>query len=306
MNRTRLSRLVVGVLAGLACGCGGPVVTVRHTLPSDLPVLLGRQKMNVGRFQLVSGPKGDYGRTVAELLGEKVSVFCADGGPAHPEVNGRIRITTFDKPGSRSIRRGNPARSPLEPVDVDTLVRSVDVRVEFLVTFGRENRRIATVETRERYNSLADARVRGELALGRADDPAAVPSVETIVKELLARCVDTFARMVTPPEVVAEVPLRGTLDIRGRQSLAAAREEDYEGALAHAAAAARLHPKDANLLFNLGVLQEKSGQLAGALAAFQAVSDRTSGRDKQAAAAITRIKRILARRGQTAETPPAE
>jgi hypothetical protein len=155
---------------------------------------------------------------------------------------------------------------------------------------------VAAAETRQSYDSTDDPRTRGPLGLDRADGPAHVPPTQTIVRELLTACVETFAEMIRPREVVARLPLRGTLNAEGRNGLAAAGREDFAEAVRHLAAAVEAEPKNSDLRFNLAACAEAGGDLAAALAAYEAADRRSAGRDRQAAEGAQRVRRVLDRR----------
>jgi len=289
-------------------GCDGPVVSIRHVLPPDFPAPYDVRDIACGQFVVVAGPEDAYGVKAAEMLRERLRQRRRPGLPpvglseADPvSITGKLYIETEDRSGVRTIRVRDPQTSAVKPRQVDYLIRTAAVRVDFVTTRVRDDFPVGTVLTRRSYSSLSDPRVRGELGMSRPDDPADVPNVETIVTELLADCVDEFCGMINPYEVTATVALRGVLDPRGRKALAAARSGDYQAALTHCKAAAASRPRDLDLLFNLAVLEEAAGDSKAALAHYQEVAKRSGGGDEATQTAIDRISRVLAR--QEAQAP---
>ena len=308
MAKPYLSSLLLFAMSLLAVGCGGPVLSIRHVLPSDLPAPYSAQAITVGQFTMASGSKDSYADKVAEALKERLvrrireSKF-GDGasltGPVI--VTGEVHVETKDVKGTRTIRRRSSDASVMASHEVETLVRTAVVRVDFIITRKSDNVRLGAAEARQAYSSLTDPRVRGDLGLGRPDDPASVPEGGTIVNALLGKCVDTFCRMITPPVVVAEVQLRGTLQADGQKALAAVEAVDYKGrkhALVHAHAAVRAEPNNVNLLFNLAAIAESYGELKTALDHYEKVVKLTGGRDRQAGEAVVRLRRVMARKGK--------
>lgn len=304
MVQSHRHSLLVFTVSLIAVGCGGPVLSVRHVLPGDLPAPYDAQAVTVGRFTAVSGHEDSYADKVAEMLkdrlGRRIQENKSAGlgtsltGPVI--VTGEIHVETKDRKGTRTIRRRSlEDSSALTSHEVETLIRTAAVRVDFVITRKRDNVRLGAAETRQAYNSLTDPRVRGDLGLGRPDDPAGVPEAGTIVNALLGKCVDTFCRMITPPVVVAEVQLRGTLQADGQKALAAAEARDCKSALAHALAAVRAEPNNVNLLFNLAAIAESCGKLKIALLHYEEVVKRTGGRDRPAGEASVRVRRVMSR-----------
>ncbi len=295
---------LVGAWSLVGVGCGGPVVSIRHVLPPDFPAPYDVRNITCGQFVVVAGPEDTYGVKAAEMLSERLRQRTQPGPPpAGPSsesepvsITGKLYVETKDRSGVRTIQVRDPRTSATGPRQVNYLIRTAAVRVDFVTTRVRDDFPVGTVLTRKTYSSLSDPRVRGELGMSRPDDPANVPDVETVVAELLAECVDEFCGMIRPYEVTATVPLHGTLDPRGREALAAAERGDYQAALTHCKAAAASHPGNPDLLFNLAVLEEAAGDLRAALAHYQEVARRTQGGDEPTQAAIDRIPRVLARR----------
>ncbi|MCK4626338.1 MAG: hypothetical protein KAV00_13555 [Phycisphaerae bacterium] len=306
MAKPHLSSLLLFAMSFLAVGCGGPVLSIRHVLPPDLPAPYYAQAITVGRFTTASGPENSYADKTAEILKEQLvrriregkSTDLGNSGIGPVIVTGEVHVETKDRKGNKTIRRRGSEASVLTSSEVETLIRTAVVRVDFIITRKSDNVRLGAAETRRAYSSLTDPRVRGDLGLGRPDDPAAVPKAGTIVNELLEKCVDTFCRMITPPVVVAEVQLRGTLQADGQKALAAAEARNWKYALAHARAAVRAEPNNVNLLFNLAAIAEACGELKTALDRYEQVVKQTGGRDRQAGEAVVRLRRVLARKGR--------
>ncbi len=306
MAKPHLSSLLLFAMSFLAVGCGGPVLSIRHVLPPDLPAPYSAQAITVGRFTAASGPENSYADKTAEALKERLVRRIREGkstglgtsrtGPVI--VTGEVHVETKDMKGTRTIRRRSSDASVMASHEVETLIRTAVVRVDFIITRKSDNVRLGAAEARQAYSSLTDPRVRGDLGLGRPDDPSAVPKAGTIVHELLGKCVDTFCRMITPPVVVAEVQLRGTLQDDGQKALAAAEAKDCKPALVHARAAVRAEPNNVNLLFNLAAIAESCGELKTALNHYEEVVKRTGGRDRQAGEAVVRLRRVIARKGR--------
>lgn len=307
MVKSHLPSLLVFVMSLISVGCGGPVISVRHVLPPDLPAPYDARAVTVGQFTVASGQKYPCADKVARMLKERlerrirenmnVSAGKVTSGAGAVIVTGEIHVEAKDVKATRTIRRrGSDASAPASQ-EVETLVRTVSVRVDFIITRQQDKVRLGAAETRQAYSSLTDPRVRGDLGLGRPDDPAGAPDTGTVVNELLGKCVDTFCRMITPPVVAAEIQLRGTLQADGRKALSAAEAKDFQAALAHARSAVQAEPDNVNLLFNLAAVAEACGELKTALIYYEDVVKRTNGRDRQAQEAAVRVRRVLARKG---------
>ncbi len=308
MAKPHLSSLLLFAMSFLAVGCGGPVLSIKHVLPPDLPAPYCAEAITVGQFTKVSGHEEAYADKTAEMLKERLcrrmreSKFRDGASRTGPViVTGEVHVETKDVKGTRTIRRRSSDASALASHKVDTLIRTAVVRVDFVITRKSDNVRLGAAEARQAYSSLTDPRVRGDLGLGRPDDPAAVPEAGTIVNELLGKCVDTFCRMITPPVVKVEIQLRGTLQADGQKALAAVESVEWkprQAALGHARAAVRAEPNNVNLLFNLAAIAESYGKLKTALDHYENVVKRTGGRDRQAGEAVVRLRRVLARKGR--------
>jgi len=283
-----------------AVGCGGPVVTVRHALPAALPLPADVEMVRVGTFNVKPAGRREAAALMTEALQKRLSRHWAIDGDAGTrakalEVGGAIAVDTKDVKGLRNIRQWTSGGREWVVVQVPTLVRSATVAVEFAVFRPGAKERLLTVETRRSYTSPEDPRVRGELGLERPDDPARVPPVDEIVRELVGRCADEFIDMIAPREVTADVPMRGTWNADGSAGLKAAEQGDFAEAVRHLEAAVASDPGDDNLLFDLAAACEAAGKLADALTHYTAVVERTKGRDAVAAEAAQRVERVLKR-----------
>ncbi len=301
--------LVVLIVAlGLApAGCGGPVVTVRHQLPPDLPLPEGPKFVRLGEFTVASGPKDSFGEYAAAKLFELlrpmgecmvVKAFPKEGlNWPQLDVQAALHVDAEDVKGQRAVL--SPGAAATGPsVQVPTLVRKVAVRADFAVTDARTGKKLAA-ETRERYNSADDPRTRGATGLGRPDDPENVQPTDRIVRELLDGCVGTFARMIRPPVVEAKVPVRSTWNSQGRKGLAQLKQGNFHQALPYFQAAVEAKPKDLNLRYDLAVTAEGAGQIGTALENYKAVQAQRPN-DAAVKEAILRLERVRSR-----QKPPA-
>jgi len=303
-------RMVLAVAAAWVLGgCGGPVVTVEHVFPADLPVPAGPCTWKVGPFAVAEGPADGFARHVAGRVAGKAALLTTrpDAGVDIPPlvltVSGTVHVVTQEVKGARTIRGHDATATAAAARKVDSLVRTVRVRVDFVVTWPGLPPGRAAAETRKTYSSLADPRVRGPLGLRRPDDPAGVPAVETIVNELLDECVEAFRRMVTPPVVTARVRLRTRPAGGMAKALAAAEAGSRQAARAHAQNARNAAPGRVGLVFDQAVIEEMTGDLDAALAHYREFAAKTKGGDPPTRQAIARVRRVLARRGATKARP---
>ncbi|HET6430477.1 MAG TPA: tetratricopeptide repeat protein [Phycisphaerae bacterium] len=300
--------LPAGFALTWAAGCAGPVVKVSHVLPAAVPMPAGVVLINPrGTFTVTPPDAGLYGQFVIDLLNER-PLFVSSGqlraarvvtSEIQPEqvvfVGGRITIKADDARGARQVRRPNATTREPELLDLPTLVRTVELTVDFVLTRAHSGEQVTTVETHRSYSSTADPRVRGELGLHRPDDPQRIPPADQVIRELLTECAETFRAMVLPLVVTAEIPMRGTLNEQGRYGLKAAEQGAYQNAVGFFESAVKQSPNDVSLLFNLAVACEAAGRLADAARHYQTVADRTQARDPHAAEAAQRVQRVLAR-----------
>jgi len=282
--------LLSAVAAALASGCGGPVVPIRHALPAAVPLPGGVQRLTPGAFSVTGVAPGSFSADLAKKLTEGLAADWPKTGQA-ANVGGEIRVKVNDASGKRSIRRYSPKTKAFETVRVDSLVRTVDLRVDFAVS-EPPGKPIVVVEVRRNYNSLADPRVRGETALERPDDAARVPGVDVIVRELLADAAESFCGMIRPMSVSAKVKMRG---VGGKDTAAgfdAIEAKEYATALRHLRAAATIAPKNMRAAFNRGAAAEAAGELSEGLKAYRAVVEADKN-DASAAECAERVRRVM-------------
>lgn len=298
--RTRLPFVQFILLSGflsaaLAAGCAAPVVTVRHKLPAAVVIPGHDARMRVKGFSVKTGPKDAFADFAAGRLKQRLGESAGAGNAANPEalVRGDIHVTVRDAKATRRVRGRDGKTGDLTSHEVPTLIRTVKVRVDFVVTRASNGEELVTIETRRSYRSTADPRVRGELGLLRPDDPTHVPASETIVRELLAECIETFCAMIAPLEVVEQIPLRNALT--GGEGFQAVRAGDWEAASRHFETAVAAAPSDVALVFNLAVTAEAAGKLQVALENYRAVQKLTDGQDRPAATGARRVERVIHR-----------
>jgi len=289
-------------LATAAGGCAPPVVTIRHTLPADLPVGAGRA-VHVEPFVLGAPAPGDLGglepaKAVAAMLTERLAPadghrLAASSAEAELIVSGTLYLHADQTTGRRAVRRYNARRRRTEVVDVPTLTRTATARVDFVIRDVKAGGQYVA-ETRRSYNSAGDPRTRGPRGLDRADQPAHVPATEAIVRELLTGCVETFWQMIQPRQIAVDVPLRAVGGAEGHEGLTAAAGAGYDKAVEAFAAAASAQPDSADVLFNLAVCAERAGDLNRSLGAYEKVVALTRGADVHAAHGAARVRRALA------------
>ncbi len=286
-----------------AAGCGGPEVTFEHMLPADFPAneagpKISPDNIQAGEFTVVAGPKEDYAARMAEIVADRLKKKQSSAeSSAKPtvRVDGEIFIESSDQKGRRTLRRLRPDMKEVEFIDVDTLVRTADVRVVFSLINISDGAALGGVEVRKNYSSLADPRVRGEWGLSRADDPVGIPETKTIIDELMCKCADSLVEMLTPHAVSVTVTLKATATPLGRQGQDAARRKAYGEALSLFKAAIQADPNDTGSVFNLAVMEEMAGQLPSALEHYTKFASQASSQDEQAAEAVTRVKRLMMR-----------
>ena len=287
----------------LVAGCGGPVLTLRHTLPGALSLPADVEVVRVRKFAVRPADTGEVAALLTESLQKRLSRHWAIDGDARAraravDVGGTIALETKDVKGTRTVRRWDGESREWLPRQVPTLVRSATATVEFAVFRSGSKDRLFTIETHRSYTSPEDPRVRGELGLERPDDPARVPPMDRILRVLLGQCADSLVEMISPREVTADVPMRGTWNSAGSAGLKAAAEGDFAAAARHLEAAVVSDPKDVNLLFDLAVVCEAAGRLEDALTHYKAVVERTKEQDAAAAEAAKRVERVLKRLGK--------
>jgi len=293
----------VGLLLGAVSivGCT-PVVEVRHKVPGGLPLREEILLIRAGAFTVRDGPAGDAAAFLKDKLEEHLKDIPLGPGSTGraaeitdaqiARVGGTIELATKDTPGRRTIRRLNRRTGQAEPVELPTLVRTAEVRVAFRVE-GASGEDLGTVEVHRSYHSAADADVRGDLGLRRADDPEHVPDVQAIVRRLLTECTESFCRTVAPVEVTARIPLRAARSRAEELALAAARRQDYPGAVVQLRAAVAAAPDHAEAHFNLGATAEATGKLDLATSHYTTAWELSDKTDTEAQGAAARARRVL-------------
>jgi hypothetical protein len=294
----RMTMRLACVLLGAAAGCSGPTVTVRHyfrpAVEAPPPPRVAAGEMSVDGLdgeRLARHARAEVQAGLDRVQPEYAYLFPrrSPGAPSHL-VEGRFRIEVRDDRGSRRVREAGGAET------LPTLVREIDVRAVFSLPEAGGGSAEPMAEVRRGYVSTADPRVRGEDGLGRPDDPPRVPPAEQVAREMIDECVAVFLRMIKPPLIVEEVALRPTLDADGAAVLADAERGDFGPELVRRArAAAAAHPGATELAWNAAVLAEKAGELESALTHYERVAGRSSD-DKEAAAAVERVKRVIERK----------
>lgn len=291
---TRPWRILLAVVGTVVlAGCGGPVLTVRHVLPAALPMPADVGTVRAKAFA-VEPAGGEAAAVLAKLLNERLEKVWPDkAGDAGAEVGGTVRVDAKEAKGASRLRQWDAKARAWAEREVPTLVRTVAVDVAFVVERG--GRRLFAVEARRAYRSTDDPRVRGETALERPDDPERVPPADQVVRELLADCAESFCEMIAPDEMVVRVPTRGTLSSRGAAGLKAAGQGDFPEAIRQLEAAVAADPNNADLRFDLAAACEAGGQLEAAVTHYQAVVQRTGGKDRLAAESAQRAGRVVKR-----------
>ncbi len=283
--------VLASVASFLLVGCAGPVVAIRHTLPPALPwpenVAMPRAGEVVvaemtpeGRVDPVAQAKSLAGCLAAHLPE-------GDAGLEQALVDGQAYVTVDDQQGQRTVRMYDPQAGTTTQREVTTLVRKVDLRVDFTI-HRADGTVLGRAEVRRSYNSATDPQVRGELGLGRPDDPAHVPTAEKILAGQCREAAEELASLLSPVEVSAEVELLPVSGEQAQAGLEAAREGNYAEAT-RAFQAAVGERDDPQLQFNLAAVAEAAGQLTLA---------RESWENAASSEKLPREKRDIARRGE--------
>ena len=297
--------LTVAAMVMILSGCGAPVLSIKHVLPAAVPLQAEIAPARPRDFVVRPASDQDMAQFVAQAVNDRLcgSAAGSNGATSRPAtsgsliVAGMIDIESTDRAGQRDIRRWNADNGQYDTQPEPFLVRTTKVGVDFVIKRRRGGEPMVTIETRRTHRSNEDPRLRGELGLGRGDDPLRVPPAEDVVRELLAECVETFSGMVRPVEVTAQVQLRPTLQRQGLAGLEAVRKDDTPAAAKLLAAAVAANPDDPDLLFNLAAVQEATGELEAALANYRkAAQDQAANADASAQAAARRVEGILAKR----------
>lgn len=274
----------------MVAGCAGPTVTVRHVLPGDLPVTLEGRPIVV-KAEVVGGPQDTHVQTMTKLLTERLARVEGEGGEL--TVSASIYIDSKDAKEQRDIRHRDKT-GRLQPHEVASFVRTVDLRVDYVVT-DASGEPLAAAETNGHYTSLADPQSRRPLGLERADDPANERAVAEVVPELLKVSVESFVRMATPPLVTAAVQMRPAAGILAAQGEAAVRDGRYADAADFLRRAADERARDYDVRFNLAVAEELAGRLAEAMADYRLAQQLRPKAGPAAGEAIARLQRVMPR-----------
>ncbi len=178
----------------LSCvGCAR-TVALRHVLPAAAPIT-GR--FNALRLKSLNVTPKEY-TGLETVFKEEAAKHRHEwtflGGPLHTmgvtpapvDVEVTVHVEAKDTKDLRYIRRWDPKTKQTAKVEVPTLVRSVQVRADF-VAVPRGGGKNTVVEFRREWKSTEDPRVRGELGLERPDDPQRVPDTRTVVAELFGQ-----------------------------------------------------------------------------------------------------------------------
>ncbi|MBN2376444.1 MAG: tetratricopeptide repeat protein [Sedimentisphaerales bacterium] len=285
-SEKRLFWCITVVLVGL-CGCAGPRITVRHELPRVVDLPEDSRFVADGDFLVQGYDSQEVTKKLKEAIAERFSGFSGD---SVIEVGGRVVISHEDHLSMRQVSMWNYKLREEIIKEVDSLVRQVDVAVEF--TLMRAGAEPVVIAVRHEYSSRGDPRVWGELGMERVDDPDRVPAVAEIVEDLLSDCVETLYGIVAGVELVEEVQMRATLNSAAGQGAAAAEKGDFAGAIDHLQAAHEQNPKDVNVAYNLAVVLEAAGRLEEALAKYL-LAEELSGGDEQIRKDAERVEKVL-------------
>jgi len=310
MSLRRYQTLAALILAACSVGCTAPVVTITHHFGSAVPIP-PHADLRPGVFTLNCPDPLDLSDFIRQTLTD-----CAVRRPAASThepvappsptlavtVSGTIDVDINEESGSRPVRRRDRETGQLTSVRVPFLVRQISLDADIVVT-PADNAPAVTVEIRRSYDSRQDPRVRGDLGLARADNPDTVPASAIVIRELLAECLWDFCDMLQPIDFTVEAALRPSLDGMARAGLKAADKHNLTTAAARFADAHRRRPKDADILYNLAVTTEAIGRLDAAAAHYADVLKLKKQKDPQAKAALTRVRRVTARRKQLTRRP---
>lgn len=293
MQVRNVVRSVVFAAACWTVGCAGSV-QVSHSLPAAVPVPDSLRPLQAGEVTIHGVDANGLRRLVGRTLIEELSrINRSDSNGQVGRLAGEFHVTVRDQRGTRQVRRGRP-RDSMEKVTLDTLVRTVDIRAEFPV-LDPSGQTVVTLSVQREYDSRRDPRVRGQLGLGRSDDPQRVPETETILRELLVECTRRGVDLVRRPVVRAAVPLRDTFNGMGRKGLDAMRKGRHAKAARLFGDALAEHPRDAALLYNRAVACEAIGELDVALRGYRKVLAEEPD-NKEARAGTERVTLVLTHR----------
>jgi hypothetical protein len=288
--RITLVLLLIG--CAMTVGCEPPTLSVEHDLPAAAPL---EGSLRVGETEVVDkAPEGLDERFTRQVRLAVDKLDRSKTESATPiDIHPRLRVGVDDTRATRTVRR-LADDGDLVTEELPSLHREVTMEAEFeLMRGGAE---VLTIELRRRYNSLADARLRGPLGLKRPDDPERVPAVETICDELSTPLARTFAELFEPMKVTVTIPLRSAETPAGRAGLDAAGRGDLEAALDRFREAVEAAPDSVAAHFNLAATAEALGRLDLARDRYERVNELTGEKDAEAYESARRVRRVLAHR----------
>ncbi len=303
--RTRFAFLcLLGPLALLA-GCEKPpALEITHRLPAPLAVDW-EHHLSTPPPPFIVHVEGAYTgnqQELAERLARSAAVAppaCGDTGLRASQAEsrparfgGEAWLTVTDEQGERVVRVGDPAQA-FQTVSLPTLVRTIDLRVDYHIRTLEGT--AAVVEVQRSYNSTSDPRVRGELALVRPGDPAAIPPASEVVPGLIEQAGAILHDMVLPVPLPVTIALRSVAGEPGNTALRYVRESRLPDALNAFARAAQQSPDNGAVWFNLAALREASGDVEPALDAYSRAAELLGEQDDPAASAVARLQRVTAR-----------
>ena len=297
LEMARITFVVVEVFfIFLLAGCLGPVVEVTHVIPGAIPIPAGTTEIVVGDFMYEGYPMPLEDGFLRGLLRDKISEvfpdYPADGYEAMGErilkVGGTIAIVVEDQRNNRLLRQWSPELE--QQRNVDSLVRKVSVAASFTLSEADSPTEFVAAETRHEYDSVGDLRVRGPLALERPDDPKRVPDEKTVIKELLAECVNDLGRMMRPITIHAEHRLKYLHSPYGSKGMKAAQAGDLTAAADHFEQALQADPTDKNTVFNLAVVYEAIGDYENAYQHYRQLQEEDDPASQQD---VKRVRQVL-------------
>jgi len=303
MRTDSLCAMVWILPVALSAGCLAPVVELNHYIPGAVPVPADTRNILVDRFEHHGHHAAGETDFLQTVLREKISQIFPHYPQTHQhaiadnpfdnvlKITGSLTITAQDQRSTRTIRLWNPDSKLPEPREVRSLVRRISVAVAFTLSRADTGREIVTAETLRRYDSVADPRARGHLALERPDDPELVPDADTVIKELLAECVDDFGRMIRPAAIYARHRLKDGRGPLAAEALRAARTGDLQTAQNLFAEAIKADPTDRNILFNLAVLSEANGRYERAYRYYEQLCRQTG--DSRLQEDLKRLRQVI-------------
>ena len=284
------------LIAMLLVGCGAPAVTVSHTLPAAVPLEADIGQLRAGNIAF-TGYDTAIGEPAKDILAKRLAEAKLPAGSQIARVDVKAVISVVDKAGQRQVRRVNPQTTQIEIVDLPSLVRTVDLMVEFSVVDPSTGKTLLGVDTHRSYTSTGDPRMWGELGLTRPDDPDQVPPADTVLQEMFADSADEFCNMLAPVVVTETIQMRPTLNSDGSAGLKAAESGDFAAALSHLQAATSAEAKNVDLMFDRAVAAEAAGQLEEAMTSYRSAFELSKDKDAEAQAGAERLRRIIARMG---------